>query len=125
MLKNIILRKLRIKIAKLQSRSIHYFNWLAFLPVIIPVALLVVAIVVSVTNNARLKSKDINGGNEDEINDENKQQKTEEQTKNTSDEKQKPEFSNQEIKTSYEPNNNAIKSNIPKIGLQNENVIAK
>ena len=125
MLKNIILRKLRIEIAKLQSRSIHYFNWLAFLPVIIPVALLVVAIVVSVTNNARLKSKDVNGGNENEINDENKQQKTEEQTKNTSDEKQKPEFSNQEIKTSYEPNNNAIKSNIPKIGLQNENVIAK
>ena len=125
MLKGIILRELRIKIAKLQSRSIHYFNWLAFLPVIIPVALLVVAIVVSVTNNARLKSKDVNGGNENEINDENKQQKTEEQTKNTSDEKQKPEFSNQEIKTSYEPNNNAIKSNIPKIGLQNENVIAK
>ena len=125
MLKNIILRKLRIEIAKLQSRSIHYFNWLAFLPVIIPVALLVVAIVVSVTNNARLKSKDVNGGNENEINDENKQQKTEEQTKNTSDEKQKPEFSNQEIKTSYEPNNNAIKSNIPKIGLQNENVISK
>ena len=67
MLKNIILRKLRIKIAKLQSRSIHYFNWLAFLPVIIPVALLVVAIVVSVTNNARLKSKDVNSGNENEI----------------------------------------------------------
>ena len=123
--KSKILRELRIKIAKLQSRSIHYFNWLAFLPVIIPVALLVVAIVVSVVNNARLKMKDNGRGSSKDANDEYKEQKTEEQTKSTSDEKQKQEFSEKEVKTSYEQNNNAINSNIPKIGLPNENVLAK
>ena len=123
--KSKILRELRIKIAKLQSRSIHYFNWLAFLPVIIPVALLVVAIVVSVVNNARLKMKDNDSGSSKDANDEYKEQKTEKQTKSTSDEKQKQEFSEKEVKTSYEQNNNAINSNIPKIGLPNENVLAK
>lgn len=125
MLKGIILRELRIKIAKLQSRSIHYFNWLAFLPVIIPVALLVVAIVVSIVNDARLKIKDNGSGSSKDANDEYKEQKTEEQTKSTSDEKQKQEFSKKEIKTSYEQNNNAINSNIPKIRLPNGNEIAK
>ena len=125
MLKGIILRELRIKIAKLQSRSIHYFNWLAFLPVIIPVALLVVAVVVSAINNARLKIKDKDSGKEKEQTEEHKEQKTEEQTKTTSSEKQKQELSKKEVKTSYEQRNNAINSNIPKIGLPNGNEIAK